>query len=67
MDLGLIYSFGPPWLISTSTFPGCSLHGRCSNRRPEKDTVLWNTVISGLVKNCCFEDSISVFTLYGDG
>ncbi|XP_059635782.1 pentatricopeptide repeat-containing protein At4g30700 [Cornus florida] len=27
---------------------------------PEPDTVLWNTMISGLVKNCCFEDSMRV-------
>ncbi|XP_057487774.1 pentatricopeptide repeat-containing protein At4g30700-like isoform X1 [Actinidia eriantha] len=28
---------------------------------PERDTVLWNTVISGLVKNCFFEKSLRVF------
>ncbi|XP_057967601.1 pentatricopeptide repeat-containing protein At4g30700 [Malania oleifera] len=27
----------------------------------EPDTVLWNTMISGLVKNSCFEESIRVF------
>ncbi|CAL5199432.1 unnamed protein product [Lathyrus oleraceus] len=28
---------------------------------PERDTVLWNTMINGLVKNCCYEDSVEVF------
>ncbi|XP_075518098.1 pentatricopeptide repeat-containing protein At4g30700 [Primulina tabacum] len=28
---------------------------------PEPDTVLWNTMISGLVKNCCFYESLHVF------
>lgn len=28
---------------------------------PEPDTVLWNTVISGLVRNCFFEESLRVF------
>ncbi|KAG6627955.1 pentatricopeptide repeat-containing protein At4g30700 [Carya illinoinensis] len=28
---------------------------------PERDTVLWNTMVSGLVRNCCFNDSIEVF------
>ncbi|KAH7861093.1 hypothetical protein Vadar_021618 [Vaccinium darrowii] len=28
---------------------------------PEPDTVLWNTMISGLVKNCFFEESLRVF------
>ncbi|CAI9783029.1 unnamed protein product [Fraxinus pennsylvanica] len=27
----------------------------------EPDTVLWNTVISGLVKNCCYDEAIRVF------
>ncbi|KAL5699024.1 Pentatricopeptide repeat-containing protein [Ranunculus cassubicifolius] len=27
----------------------------------DPDTVLWNTMISGLVKNCCFEESVEVF------
>ncbi|KAK9275440.1 hypothetical protein L1049_022705 [Liquidambar formosana] len=27
----------------------------------ERDTVLWNTMISGLVRNCCFSESIQVF------
>lgn len=27
----------------------------------EPDTVLWNTMLSGLVKNCCFYESIRVF------
>ncbi|KAH0652152.1 hypothetical protein KY289_029830 [Solanum tuberosum] len=28
---------------------------------PERDSVLWNTMVSGLVRNCCFEESIQVF------
>lgn len=28
---------------------------------PEPDTVLWNTILSGLVKNCCFDESLRVF------
>ncbi|XP_068319574.1 pentatricopeptide repeat-containing protein At4g30700-like [Pyrus communis] len=28
---------------------------------PEKDMVLWNTMISGLVRNCYYADSIRVF------
>ncbi|XP_051152131.1 pentatricopeptide repeat-containing protein At4g30700 isoform X2 [Andrographis paniculata] len=28
---------------------------------PETDTVLWNTVLSGLVKNCCLGELLSVF------
>lgn len=28
---------------------------------PERDTVLWNTMISGFSRNSCFEDSIRVF------
>ncbi|EOY31480.1 Pentatricopeptide repeat (PPR) superfamily protein [Theobroma cacao] len=31
------------------------------DKMPERDTVLWNSMISGLVKNCCFEDAIRVF------
>ncbi|XP_022888180.1 pentatricopeptide repeat-containing protein At4g30700-like [Olea europaea var. sylvestris] len=27
----------------------------------DPDTVLWNTVISGLVKNCCYDEAIRVF------
>ena len=27
----------------------------------ERDTVLWNTMVSGLVKNCCFDEAILVF------
>ncbi|KAL7134495.1 hypothetical protein ABFS83_11G029800 [Erythranthe nasuta] len=27
----------------------------------EPDTVLWNTIISGLVKTCCFDESLQVF------
>ncbi|PIA45930.1 hypothetical protein AQUCO_01600284v1 [Aquilegia coerulea] len=29
------------------------------------DTVSWNTIISGLVKNCCFDESIRVFEEMG--
>ncbi|PQP98395.1 pentatricopeptide repeat-containing protein [Prunus yedoensis var. nudiflora] len=28
---------------------------------PEKDTVLWNTMISGLVRNCYYADSMRIF------
>lgn len=28
---------------------------------PERDTALWNTMISGLVRNCCYSDSVRVF------
>ncbi|KAM7267617.1 hypothetical protein ACFE04_009783 [Oxalis oulophora] len=28
---------------------------------PKRDTVLWNTMVSGFVKNCYFEDSVEVF------
>ncbi|XP_027331949.1 pentatricopeptide repeat-containing protein At4g30700 [Abrus precatorius] len=28
---------------------------------PERDTVLWNTMITGLVRNCCYGDSVVVF------
>ncbi|GFP99868.1 pentatricopeptide repeat-containing protein at4g30700 [Phtheirospermum japonicum] len=28
---------------------------------PEPDTVVWNTIISGLVKNCCYDESLRVF------
>ncbi|BAT76160.1 hypothetical protein LR48_Vigan01g242400 [Vigna angularis] len=28
---------------------------------PERDTVLWNTMITGLVRNCCYDDSVQVF------
>ncbi|KAM1528095.1 hypothetical protein ACFXTI_017188 [Malus domestica] len=28
---------------------------------PEKDTILWNTMISGLVRNCYYADSMRVF------
>ncbi|XP_060171744.1 pentatricopeptide repeat-containing protein At4g30700 [Lycium barbarum] len=27
----------------------------------ERDSVLWNTMVSGLVRNCCFEESVGVF------
>ncbi|GAU17406.1 hypothetical protein TSUD_232820 [Trifolium subterraneum] len=28
---------------------------------PERDTVLWNSMISGLVNNCCYDESVQVF------
>lgn len=31
------------------------------DRMPDRDTVLWNTMISGLANNCLFEESIRVF------
>ncbi|RYR76875.1 hypothetical protein Ahy_A01g001393 isoform B [Arachis hypogaea] len=31
------------------------------DRMPEKDTVLWNAMVNGLARNCCYEDSIEVF------
>jgi pentatricopeptide repeat protein len=31
------------------------------DRMPQRDTVLFNTMISEFVKNSCFEDSIRVF------
>ncbi|XP_077222496.1 pentatricopeptide repeat (PPR) superfamily protein [Tasmannia lanceolata] len=31
------------------------------DKMPEPDTVCWNTMISGLVWNCCFEESLRVF------
>ncbi|KNA07902.1 hypothetical protein SOVF_167570 [Spinacia oleracea] len=27
----------------------------------QRDTVLWNTMVSGLVKNCCYVDSLRIF------
>lgn len=27
----------------------------------DRDTVLWNTMVSGLVKNCCFDEAILIF------
>ncbi|WCJ30133.1 Pentatricopeptide repeat (PPR) superfamily protein [Euphorbia peplus] len=38
------------------------------DRLPRRDTVLGNTLISGLVRTCCFEDSIRVFKgMVGNG
>ncbi|XP_061347532.1 pentatricopeptide repeat-containing protein At4g30700 [Gastrolobium bilobum] len=35
---------------------------------PERDTVLWNTVITGFVRNCCYDDSVHVFgNMVGEG
>ncbi|XP_021756781.1 pentatricopeptide repeat-containing protein At4g30700-like [Chenopodium quinoa] len=31
------------------------------DKMSKRDTVLWNTMISGLVKNCCYVDSLRVF------
>ncbi|KAF8400498.1 hypothetical protein HHK36_013796 [Tetracentron sinense] len=31
------------------------------DRIPDPDTVSWNTMISGLVRNCCFSESVEVF------
>lgn len=31
------------------------------DRMPDRDTVLWNTMISGMIKNSCFEDSVEIF------
>ncbi|XP_074280842.1 pentatricopeptide repeat-containing protein At4g30700 [Silene latifolia] len=31
------------------------------DRMPQRDSVLWNTMISGLVKNGCYADSLCVF------
>lgn len=28
---------------------------------PERDTVLWNTLITGLVRNCSYDDSVQGF------
>ncbi|KAM3269935.1 pentatricopeptide repeat-containing protein [Capsicum chacoense] len=28
----------------------------------ERDSVLWNTMVSGLVRNCCYEESLRVFS-----
>ncbi|KAF8033735.1 hypothetical protein BT93_C0100 [Corymbia citriodora subsp. variegata] len=42
-------------------FSKVELARKLFDEMPERDTVLWNTMISGLVKNCCFEDSVLVF------
>ncbi|KAI4376768.1 hypothetical protein MLD38_014491 [Melastoma candidum] len=42
-------------------FSKVDLAKKMFNRMLERDTVLWNTVISGLVKNCRYEESIGVF------
>ncbi|KAK3435558.1 hypothetical protein EUGRSUZ_C00245 [Eucalyptus grandis] len=42
-------------------FSKLELAKKLFDEMPERDTVLWNTMISGLVKNCCFEDSVLVF------
>ncbi|GAB4838121.1 Pentatricopeptide repeat-containing protein At4g30700 [Ancistrocladus abbreviatus] len=43
------------------TFSKVGLANKVFDGIPERDTVLWNTMISGLVKNCCYSDSIQVF------
>ncbi|PKI74661.1 hypothetical protein CRG98_004988 [Punica granatum] len=63
----LVDGFGSDLFVGSSLvdfyfkFSRVELAQKVFDRMPEKDTVLWNTMISGLVKNCCFEDSISVF------
>ncbi|RYR76874.1 hypothetical protein Ahy_A01g001393 isoform A [Arachis hypogaea] len=34
------------------------------DRMPEKDTVLWNAMVNGLARNCCYEDSIEVLLFW---
>ncbi|CAL0325621.1 unnamed protein product [Lupinus luteus] len=31
------------------------------DKMADRDTVLWNTIITGLVRNCCYESSFEVF------
>ncbi|XP_020231318.1 pentatricopeptide repeat-containing protein At4g30700 [Cajanus cajan] len=31
------------------------------DKMPERDTVSWNTMITGLVRNCCYDDTFRVF------
>ncbi|KAK4774351.1 hypothetical protein SAY86_009286 [Trapa natans] len=49
------------------TFSKVEMAQKVFDRMLEKDTVLWNTMISGLVKNCCYEDSIAVFAKMAAG
>lgn len=42
-------------------FSRVELAKKVFDEMPDKDTVLWNTMISGLVRNCYFEDSVRVF------
>lgn len=42
-------------------FSRVELARKVFDRMPERDTVLWNTVITGLVRNCCYGDSIELF------
>ncbi|KAI9125951.1 hypothetical protein K1719_003369 [Acacia pycnantha] len=42
-------------------FSRVELARKVFDRMPERDTVLWNTMITGLVRNCCYGDSIEVF------
>ncbi|GER27783.1 pentatricopeptide repeat-containing protein, partial [Striga asiatica] len=39
----------------------CSFRFRVFDGIPEPDTVLWNTILSGLAKNCCYHESLRVF------
>ncbi|KAJ7955664.1 Pentatricopeptide repeat-containing protein [Quillaja saponaria] len=49
-------------------FSRVGLARRVFDRMPERDTVLWNTMITGLVRNCCFSDSIELFRdMVGEG
>lgn len=42
-------------------FSRVELAKKVFDEMPDKDTVLWNTMISGLVRNCYFVDSVRVF------
>lgn len=42
-------------------FPRVEMARKVFDLMPERDTVLWNMMVSGLVKNCYFGDSIGVF------
>lgn len=42
-------------------FPRVEMARKVFDLMPERDTVLWNTMVSGLVRNCYFGDSIGVF------
>ncbi|XP_057420066.1 pentatricopeptide repeat-containing protein At4g30700 [Lotus japonicus] len=42
-------------------FSRVGLARKVFDEMPERDTVAWNTVITGLVRNCYYDDSIQVF------
>lgn len=44
------------------TFSRVELAHKVFDGMSERDTVLWNTMISGLAKNCCLVDSVRLFT-----